>query len=151
MLKRGIGFLLMAMMILSLWGCGNIVKGGLLDDRADKEKIIEFVCENEGKLLNAIENGDFASFEKRGFINEISDNGEIVDFSCGGAGFGPSTSYVGFYYTSDHNMRAIWCSPPDEEGLIPRGEGFEWWEENGDNYYYTEHICGNFYYYEASF
>ena len=31
------------------------------------------------------------------------------------------------------------------------GSGFEWREANGDNRYYVEHICGNFYYYEASF
>ena len=35
--------------------------------------------------------------------------------------------------------------------LAPSGNGFEWQEANGDNWYYTEHICGNFYYYEASF
>ena len=26
-----------------------------------------------------------------------------------------------------------------------------WKEYNGDNYYFVEHICGPFYYYEASF
>ena len=38
---------------------------------------------------------------------------------------------------------------PDQSELII--VQFEWQESNGDNRYYTEHICGNFYYYEASF
>jgi 1-acyl-sn-glycerol-3-phosphate acyltransferase len=32
-----------------------------------------------------------------------------------------------------------------------RFDHFAWQQENGDDRYYTEHICGHFYYYEASF
>ena len=121
------------------------------DDSSNKDDVFEFVCENEEELLNAIEDRDFADFENKGVIKEIDADEEIVDFSCGGAGIGSGTSYVGFYYTPNDDMTVIWCAPSQPSLLILSGNGFEWKEPNGDNRYYTEHICGNFYYYEASF
>lgn len=121
------------------------------NDGADKDIVFEFVCEEEAALLKAIENGDFSAFENKGFIKSIDADPNVVDFSCGGAGLGSSTSYVGFYYTADNNMTAVWCAPSSASSLTPSGNGFEWQENNGDNWYYTEHICGEFYYYEASF
>ena len=120
-------------------------------DSADKAEIFDFVCENEEELLQAIQNGDYSGFVNQGFIKEIDAEETVVDFSCGGAGVGSGTSYVGFYYTADDDMTAVWCAPSSADLLIPSGNGFEWIEDNGDNRYYTEHICGNFYYYEASF
>ena len=111
------------------------------------EKLEEYYDE----LLKAIENGDFSAFENKGFIKDIDPDEVVVDFSCGGAGVGSGTSYVGFYYTTDNDMTAVWCAPSSASLLTPSGNGFEWQESNGDNWYYTEHICGNFYYYEASF
>lgn len=121
------------------------------DDRADKEEVFEFVREKEDALLAAVASGDFSGFENQGFIKTIDAESSAVDFSCGGAGFGPETSYVGFYYTPDHNMNAVWCAPSSSQSLIPSGNGFEWQDPQGDNWYYVEHISGNFYYYEASF
>ncbi len=159
MLKKGLGLLLVVIMLFSLSGCTDMVAGSLFpflvatgDDRADKDEVFAFVDENEEELLRAIEDRDFSAFENQGFIKEISADDAVVDFSCGGAGVGSGTIYVGFYYTPDDDMTAVWCAPPSSaSALIPCGNGFEWWEENGDNHYYTEHICGNFYYYEASF
>ena len=102
-------------------------------------------------MLQAIENGDLSAFEDKGFIQSIDADHGVVDFYCGGAGFGSSTSYVGFYYTAENDMTALWCAPSSADSLTPSGNGFEWKEPNGDNRYYTEHICGGFYYYEASF
>ena len=48
-------------------------------------------------------------------------------------------------------MTAVWCAPGSAEDLVVSGDGFEWLQPDGDNRYYTEHICGHFYYYEASF
>ena len=154
MLKRGLGLLLAAMMLFSLSGCSSAVFLFLVaagDDRADKDEVFEFVCQNEEGLLEAIENGDFSAYENKGFLKEIDADETVVDFSCGGAGMGSGTSYVGFYYTSENDMAAVWCAPSSADGLTPSGNGFEWKEPDGDNRYYTEHICGEFYYYEASF
>ena len=123
----------------------------LLDDRADKEDIIAFVCENEAALLEAIEQSDLSDYEKKGVVKTITERESVVEFSCGGAGLGSATSYVGFYYTPDDDMAAVWCAPSSADSLTPSGEGFVWQESEGDNFYYTEHICGHFYYYEASF
>ena len=123
----------------------------LLDDRAGKEDVIAFVRENEEALLEAIEQGELSEYEKKGVVRKINAEETVVDFSCGGAGIGSGTSYVGFYYTPDDDMTAVWCAPFSEDSLRPSGNGYEWQEANGDNCYYTEHICGQFYYYEAGF
>ena len=121
------------------------------DDSAEKNDVFRFVCENEETLLDAIENRDFSSFENKGFINDVKIDGMIIDFSCGGAGVGSGTFYVGFYYAPNDDMAAVWCAPASSELLLPSGNGFEWRESNGDDRYYIENICNDFYYYEASF
>ncbi len=159
MLKKVLCLLLSVIMLFSLSGCSEILGGAFFlfliatgDDRADKDKVFEFVCENEEALLKAIEDDDFSAYENKGFIKDIDNTDEdVVDFSCGGFGVGSGTSYVGFYYTPNNDMYAVWCAPSGPGRLKPAGNGFEWRELNGDNRYYTEHICGNFYYYEASF
>lgn len=158
MWKKGVSILLAAVLLLALLG-GSGILGGVCflflvaagDDRADKDEIFEFVREQEEELLEAVEDGDFSSFENQGFIKDIDAEQAAVDFSCGGAGAGSGTSYVGFYYTADRDMAAVWCAPPSAGSLTGSGDGYEWQEPGGDNRYYTEHICGNFYYYEASF
>lgn len=158
MLKKGLSMLLAVIMLFSLSGCGDILGGAFFlflistgDDRTDKGNIIEFVCENQDQLLKAIDDGDFSAFENQGFIKGVDASDTVVDFYCGGFGVGSATSYVGFYYTPENDMAAMWCAPSSAALLIPSGNGFVWREPNGDNRYYTEHICGDFYYYEASF
>ena len=158
MLKKGCSLLLAVIMIFSLAGCSDILGRVIFhfliangDDRADKDEVFAFVCENEENLLEAIENEDFSPYENKGFITDISAYETVVDFSCGGVGMGPETAYVGFFYTPEGDMTALGWAPASVNELIPSGSGFEWWEENGDNYYYVEHICGNFYYYELYF
>jgi hypothetical protein len=158
MVKKVVAFLLAASMLFTLTGCSDWV-GGLAflamvlmsDDSADKDEVFAFVQENEAALLKAIEDKDFSAYENKGFIKKIDCDIQVVDFSCGGAGVGSGTSYVGFFYTADDDMAAVWCAPYSEASLEPSGSGFAWQQENGDDRYYTEHICGHFYYYEASF
>lgn len=158
MFKKALSLLLAIMIICSLTGCTEVLGGTFFlflakagDDRASQNAIFQFVRKNEDKLENAIETGDFAAFENKGIIKSIEVDAAVVDFSCGGYGMGPSTSYVGFYYTPENDMAAVWCAPSSAGALTPSGNGFEWQEPGGDNRYYTEHICGNFYYYTASF
>ena len=158
MLKKGLALLLVVIMVFSLSGCLDILAGAYFlflvatgDDRADKDEVFDFVSENEEELLKAIEAGDYSAFENQGVIKDIDTYETVVDFYCGGAGVGSGTSYVGFYYTLENDMAAVWCAPSFASALTPSGNGFEWQEPNGDDRYYTEHICGNFYYYEASF
>ena len=159
MLKKGKALLLAVIMVFSLSGCSDILGGALFlflvatgDDSADKDDVFDFVSKNEEELLEAIEVGDYSAFENQGFIKDIDADETVVDFSCGGAGVGSGTSYVGFYYAPDDDMAALhWCGPRSADALKPAGAGYEWQEYKGDNYYFVEHICGHFYYYEASF
>ena len=157
MLKKGLSLLLAATMVLSMSGCSDILGSTLFfflvvtgDDSADKDEVFEFVCENEKELLEAIECNDFSQYENKGFIKDIDADETAVDFSCGGAGVGSGTSYVGFYYTAVHDMTAVWCAS-SVDALVPCGNGFGWQQPDGDDRYYTEQIIGHFYYYEASF
>ena len=158
MVKKVVAFLLAASMLFTLTGCSDLV-GGLTflamvlmsDDSADKDDVFAFVQENEAALLKAIEDKDFSDYENKGFIKKIDCDILVVDFSCGGAGVGSGTSYVGFFYTAADDMADVWCAPYSEASLEPSGSGFAWQQENGYDRYYTEHICGHFYYYEASF
>lgn len=157
-MKKLICVLLVLCMLFSLTGCSDILGGVFFlflvitgDDSADKDDVFEFVCEKEEELLKSIEDGDFSAFENSGFVKDVDVNEKVVDFSCGGTGVGSGTSYVGFYYTPDNDMTAIWCAPSSSDMLTPCENGFEWQEQDGDNRYYVEHICGHFYYYEASF
>ena len=124
------------------------------DDRASKEDIFAYVRENEAALLESINKDDFLTIRTSTRIIQLIDDDDIgkgfVDFDCGGSGFGSATSYCGFYYSDDDNMTEIWCAPSGVS-LSKSGSGYEWHEENGDNTYYTENICGHFYYYEASY
>lgn len=156
-MKRMICGLLVLCMLFSLVGCSDALGGALFlflaagDDSAAKDEVFEFVCKEEAALLQAIEKRDFSAFENKGFIKSIDAGEATVEFYCGGAGVGSATSEVGFFYTADNDMTAVWCAPPSASDLTPSGNGFEWHEPNGDNWYYVEHICGSFYYYEASF
>ena len=157
-MKKLLCVCLALILAFSLSACSDLLGGAYFlyliatgDDSADKEEIFEFVSENEEELLKAIQNGEFSAFENHDFIKEIDADETVVDFSCGGAGVGSGTSYVGFFYSPTNDMTAVWCAPSSADSLTPSGSGFEWQEQNGDNRYYTEHICGNFYYYEASF
>ena len=75
----------------------------------------------------------------------------VVEFDCGGAGTGDDTVYYGFYYNPNGSPDAVCCGArfAAAADLQPGGEGFA--VVNGERYYYTQQIVGNFYYYEAHF
>lgn len=70
-----------------------------------------------------------------------------IDFSVGGFGLAPSSTYWGFYYTPDDIPIGIDGS---NVLLSPDGNGWSWKEPNGDNSQYIEKICNNWYWYKAS-
>lgn len=154
-MKKIFCLLLLLAMTLPLCACSLlnplVILAVIGDDHASKEEIFEFVQNNESDLLSAIESGDLASLEGQGIVQEINTKEKLIDFYCGGAGFGSATSYVGFYYSPEDDMTAMWYAPENTASLLPCEKGFEWLQPDGDNRYYTENICGHFYYYEASF
>ena len=156
-MKKAALLLLCVTLALTLSGCDLL---GILymrmlvrnsDDRAGREAVIKYVLANEALLSYCIRSGDYEALDGSGIITDISVQSDHVDFGCGGAGIGPETAYCGFYYTENDDMSAPWCANHYGETLQPSGSGYIWKESGGDNVYYTEQICGHFYYYEAYF
>lgn len=121
------------------------------NDMISKEKIFSIVEQNASAIKEDINNNDFTfSMHLKGIKDINTQNNGIIDFYCGGAGFGPSTSYCGFYWSENDSISDIWCAGTKDE-IKPDGNGFSYHQVNVDNYYYTEKICDHFYYYTASF
>lgn len=137
-------------MILSFSACSMPIFK-LLDDQAEKSDIISYVKENEKLIVDCIAKKDYSQIKENDIVEDISADGDLIEFSCGGAGFGSATSYCGFYYSPDDDMTKIWCGPSDNEPLVESDKGYVWEQKDGDNTYYTEHICGHFYYYKSTY
>ena len=120
-------------------------------DKSHKEQIFEMVNNNVQTLISDVAKQDFSeSMAIRG-IEDVSVLEEGVDFYCGGKGIAPSSQDYGFYYTEDDLPKAIWCGVKycDDSLLVEDGDGYS--TDYQYNYYYTEKIRDNFYYYEAHF
>ena len=114
-------------------------------DRPSKEEIGRLVRENEKTLRMSIQNNDYEAALEIPGIQEMKLRKGIPFFYCGGAGFGPSTAYFGFYYSE--NDQRLNFMPAYE--LMPFGEGWEAKQEHpGDNRCYTERILPQFFYLE---
>lgn len=128
-----------------------LISGCKAEDRLSKDAIFRLVEGNQELLLEEIARKDFAgSKELRGIQSIHTQDNGIIDFNCGGAGFGPATSYCGFYYTTDDDIAGLWCAGPPAE-LVAGAAGWTYREKHGDNTFYAEKITDHFYYYEASF
>ena len=110
--------------------------------------ILRYVADNQQELEERIEK---QYYDGLGYpVQEVDVEDTCIEFDCGGAGFGPETAYWGFFYTETDDVYAIWCAPP--RGMLTESDGvWTWKEPDGDNECRVEHICGHFYYYEASF
>lgn len=145
MRKRVVCLLLVVAMMFSMSACTDLVGKAIFlffiatgDDRADKADIFEFVREHEEDLLKAVEAGDLSAFENQGPIRDIYTDNAVVDFYCGSSGISVSGCEVGFL-----------CVPDDD--MTAGGDAFVWRGKYGSTNFNTEHICGNFYYYELYF
>lgn len=114
----------------------------------NRETIIRYVENHQAELEQRVETGNYEDLGP--LVQEVNPGEKCIEFACGGAGFGPETSYWGFFYSPEDNIHAVWCAPP-RGTLSPDGDGWSWQEPDGDNECYLEHIVGHFYYYEASF
>jgi len=120
-------------------------------DKSIKEQIFEIVNDNAQTILSDIAEQDFTDSLSIGKIEDVTVLEQGIDFYCGGKGIVPSSQYYGFYYTEDDLPKAIWCGVKycDDSLLIEDGSGYS--TDFHHNYYYTERIRDNFYYYEAHF
>ncbi len=120
-------------------------------DKSIKQQIFEIVNDNAQTIIGDIEEQNFADSMGIEKIEEISILEHGIDFYCGGKGIAPSSQDYGFYYTEDDLPKAIWCGVKycDDSLLVEDGDGYS--TDYQHNYYYTEKIRDNFYYYEAHF
>lgn len=72
----------------------------------------------------------------------------VVNFDVFAFGLVPSTTYKGFYYSSQ-DIPAGFLGENVE--FVPYENGWKWSQPDGDNTCYTEKITDNWYWYEASF
>jgi len=122
------------------------------DGHLAQEQIYALV-ENNTAALEQIAQSEVPEQAKRPEgVQKISVVDGTVEFSCGGTGTGTDTVYFGFYYSLDGKPDAV-CRGvrfAAAKNIRPGGQGFV--VQNGQGgQYYTQHIVGNFYYYEASF
>ena len=120
-------------------------------NKSIKEQIFDTVNDNAQTILTDIEEHDFTDSMNIGKIEDVTVLEQGVDFYCGGKGIAPSSQDYGFYYTEDDLPKAIWCGVKycDDSLLVEDGNGYS--TDYQHNYYYTEKIRDNFYYYEAHF
>lgn len=66
----------------------------VFNNMTSKEKIFTLVEQNVSEIKKDIKNNDFTFSKNLKGIKDINiQNNGIIDFYCGGAGFGSSTSY----------------------------------------------------------
>ena len=120
-------------------------------NKSIKEQIFDTVNDNAQTILTDIEEHNFADSMNIGKIEDVTVLEQGIDFYCGGKGIAPSSQDYGFYYTEDDLPKAIWCGVKycDDSLLVEDGDGYS--TDYQHNYYYTEKIRDNFYYYEVSF
>ena len=123
-----------------------------VNDHLSKKEIFSLVHENHCIILEDIKKNNFDCTYQLNGIKDISVLENCVDFSCGGSGFGPSTSYYGFYYSGNNAVDAMRDREyPKNAQLVPDGDGYSYREPGGDNRYYVEKIRDGFYYYESHY
>ena len=83
-----------------------------------------------------------------GWIVSCIPSTSVVEFTVRGFGIGPSTEYEGFYYSPDDVPLGF--QGTDVE-LTEVDDRWQWAEEYGDNWGYTEKIVEHWYWFEAHF
>ena len=118
----------------------------LRDSYLSKDEIFDVVNKKYDIIMADVKKGEFNKTKRIRGIEDISENDGVIKFFCGGEGNVVSGAYYGFYYTEDNLPKVSFLSVLfDEEDLVPQGKGYCF---DKYDYYYTEKIRDNLYYYE---
>lgn len=74
----------------------------------------------------------------------------MVQFSTGGFGLAPSSTYIGFYYSADNSHKVFSAADPDAATLEIDGD-YATWTDGTDNHGSSTRITDNWFWYKASF
>ena len=118
------------------------------DDCLSKEEIFDVVNNNYNKIIADIQKGSFEQTEKIKGLESVKEKDGIIYFYCEGKGNVVSGAYYGFYYTTDNLPKVLPFVLFDEDDLVPHNNGFCF---DKYDYYYTEKIRDNFYYFEQQY
>jgi len=120
------------------------------DNCLSKDEIFDVVNKNYDVIIDDIQKGEFTKTEEIKGIEKISVHDGVVEFHCGTKGISVSGAEYGFYYTEDDLPKVSFLPYVlfDEEDLVPKDNGYCF---DKYDYYYTEKIVDNIYYYESHF
>lgn len=129
--------------IFMLTACGN--------RPTTKERVLAVFDGQEELILEKIANSradDEVEWDDlEGVIRVHTYSNGIIEFECIAEGLMTAGVYAGFYYSPDDEPDSDSVSWLHGE-LVQDGNGYSY--RNGDDCYYTERICENFYYYNAT-
>ena len=141
--------MLVALVTFVLLACYLV---NLFDDSLSKKQIFSLVNKNCELLNECSDKNDYSEIEKLKGVKEVTFENEVLDVYCGGSGFGSATNDYGFYYSPSDKPLVVWCGHISENNsLFREGTGYSLKNSNDDNWYYTEKIRENFFYYESHF
>lgn len=133
--------------IVNSWNDYTTIEKYVNEDYKNLEKVAKaYIKENKINYSNKLNSNNIIVHSKE--ESYVKSNNTIVEFSTGGHGFGPSSTYIGFYY-SENDIPASFQN--GSEKLTKIDENKWEWIGVGDNHGITIKIRKNWYYYEASF
>ena len=152
-LRKLIAAALAVIVLLTLCACG------LFDDDVPREKIFEYVRDNEELLMDFMQQNpqkdkldklgnptyDFTPLGRRTIVKNMhAYTDSVIQFYCGGTGLSTNSTYSGFYYSADDTPYAFEF-PTDELEETSPGV-FEWASRTGEAIV-TERILPCWFYY----
>ena len=127
--------LLCAMMLLT--ACGTMT---------DKEDMLAFCQENEELIINVARRGNYSEVLIAGEVFHVYYDMDCVVFTTGAKGI-LTDSRSGFYYSFDGNPCGAGYA--NKWKLTEEDGEWVWYDTRSDAEYHTEHLYGDFYYFEG--
>ncbi len=133
-------FIIVILSVSLLVGCATSVNY--------KGEIFEFVNEHNEIILEDIFENDFTDSLALDSIESVDVSEYCVEFYFGGEGISASSNEYGFYYSFDGQPLGVFEGSVFCSSDIMTEDGYGYSTNFQNNYYYTEKICDNFWYYE---
>ncbi len=133
--------ILVAMMLAALillTACGSMT---------DKDDILTFAQANEEQLISAARRGNYAEILIMSEVFHAYYDMDCVVFTTGASGILTDTR-SGLYYSFDGEPCGAGYA--NKWKLTEEGSGWAWYDIRSASEYYTEHLFGNFYYFEGT-
>ena len=121
----------------------------LIPGKNYKKQITKIVQDNQEVLQECVDTNDYERAKKIDGIEKVNyyQSCPYTDFYCYGEGIASSGAEYGFYYSPDDTPLGLLYA--SEENLEKDEGGFSYYAPESDDWYYTERIRKNWYYYEA--